>query len=71
MNLNLIKDFQITLDLIKIYPNPQIQVKATDLNTVKFSFIVQDNGDTVDLTGTIVRLTVKNPLVRQLFRIAS
>ena len=47
--------------MIKIYPNPQIQVKATDLNTIKFSFIVQDNGDTVDLTGTIVRLAVKKP----------
>ena len=61
MNLNLIKDFQITLDLIKIQNNPQIQVKATDLNTIKFSFSVLDDGAIVDLTGTIVRLTVKKP----------
>jgi hypothetical protein len=40
---------------------PAIQVKETDLNSIKFRFIVQDDGGIIDLTGTNVRLAVKKP----------
>jgi hypothetical protein len=41
--------------------NPQIQMKETDLNTVRFTFSVLDDGLACDLTGSTVQLTVKKP----------
>lgn len=46
---------------MKILTNPQIQVKESDLNTIKFLFEVWDGDVKADLTGTDVRLTVKKP----------
>lgn len=41
--------------------NPQIQMKETDLNSIRFTFSVLDDGQVCDLTGSIVRLTIKKP----------
>jgi hypothetical protein len=41
--------------------NPSIQVKESDLNSVKFNFQVSDDGIYVDLSGTSVVLTIKKP----------
>jgi hypothetical protein len=41
--------------------NPTIQVKETDLNSVRFVFSVQDDGMIVDLTGTNARLAIQKP----------
>lgn len=60
--MNLVKEYLLNLDLVKaIVTNPTIQVKETDLNSVKFLFRITDDGGIVDLTGSIVRLTVQKP----------
>lgn len=59
--MDLIKDYQITLDLIRTTSNPTIQVKQSDLNSVRFKFIVMDDGSVIDLTGAAVKLTVRKP----------
>lgn len=41
--------------------NPLIQVKETDLNSIKFIFQVQDDGTSIDLTGATARLSIKKP----------
>lgn len=58
---DLIKDFQINLDLITRQTNPIIQVSESDLNSVRFTFQVLDGGVKVDLTGASVILAVKKP----------
>jgi hypothetical protein len=55
------KEFQINLDLIKKTEIPPIQVKRTDLNNILFQFVLTDNGLIVDLTDSIVRLSVLKP----------
>ena len=40
---------------------PTIQVKETDLNSIKFTFRIQDDGAIIDLTGATVRLAVQKP----------
>jgi hypothetical protein len=58
---NLIKNFQIHLDLIKSQKNERIQIKKGDLNTVIFEFIVTDNDEPVNLTNSEVRLSILKP----------
>lgn len=59
---DLIKDFLISLDTVRNNKDiPTIQVKETDLNSVKFNFRILDDGDFVDLTGATVRLAVLKP----------
>lgn len=41
--------------------NPTIQVKQSDLNSVRFKFTVMDDGGVIDLTGASVRFTAKKP----------
>lgn len=41
--------------------NPLIQVKESDLNSIRFDFLIRDQGTVVDLTGAEVRLVVKKP----------
>jgi hypothetical protein len=59
--MNLIKDFTITLDLLKDTKNPLIQVKESDLNAIRFTFKVTDDDVQVDLTDAMVRLAVQKP----------
>jgi hypothetical protein len=61
MVTNLIKNFQINLDLIKSQKNERIQIKKGDLNTVIFEFIITDNDEPVDLTNSEVRLSILKP----------
>jgi BppU N-terminal domain/Collagen triple helix repeat (20 copies) len=55
------KNFQITLDLTEETTIPPIRVKRSDLNTVRFDFVVTDYGVPIDLTGSEVRLSVLKP----------
>ena len=41
--------------------NPQIQVKESDLNSIRFGFTVLDDNVAIDLTGAVVRLVVRKP----------
>ena len=58
---DLIKEFQINLDLTKKTEIPPIEVKRTDFNNVFFHFVVTDNGRIVDLTDCQVTLTILKP----------
>lgn len=46
---------------MKNQANPIIQIKESDLNSVRFDFRVLDDGTKVDLTGTTVSLAVQKP----------
>ena len=58
---DIIKNFQINLNLIsKTRINP-IVVSKGDLNTVLFAFTITENSERVDLTNAEVRLFVLKP----------
>lgn len=58
---DLIKNFLITLDLTEETTKPPVKIKRSDLNTVRFDFIVTDLNVPIDLTGAKVRLSVLKP----------
>jgi hypothetical protein len=56
------KEFPITLDLVKRISNPKYQIKQSDVDSVKFTFTLNNNDIPVDLTGTTLRMAVLNPI---------
>src|SRR4051812_18735631 len=58
---DLMKTFQISLDLVQTTTNPIIQIKESDLNAVRFVFQISDEGIILDLTDASVRLAVLKP----------
>lgn len=49
------------MDLVKVQKNSTIQIKTNDLNSVKFSFYITDNNVVCNLSGALVRLTIRKP----------
>jgi BppU N-terminal domain len=59
--MDLIKEFRLDLDLVEHLRNPTIQIKESDVNSVRFTFQVLDERISVDLTGAVVKIVVKKP----------
>jgi hypothetical protein len=57
----ILKQFQINLDLTKKTEIQPIQIKQSDFNTVIFEFVLTDDGRIIDLTGSSVQLAVLKP----------
>jgi hypothetical protein len=57
------KQFQISLDLVKIKatPSDSFIVKQNDLNTIEIDFTITMNDQPFVLTGTSVRLAIEKP----------
>jgi hypothetical protein len=57
----IVKNFQIHLDLIKNQKNDLIQIKKGDLNTVLFEFLITENDEPVNLTDSTIVMSVLKP----------
>jgi len=57
----LIKQFEITLDLINDVSNEVFSINQNDLNNIQFDFNLLNDGIPIDLTGSIIRFAIKKP----------
>ena len=49
--------------------NPTIQIKQSDLNSIRFAFTLLDDGSVLDLTGTTAQITIKKPSGMTVFQL--
>jgi hypothetical protein len=58
----MMKEYRITLDLIQSTENEEIYIKSDDVDSVKFIFEINNNGEIFDLTdATTTRLAIRRP----------
>jgi hypothetical protein len=57
----LIKQFEITLDLINDVSNEVFSINQNDLNNIQFDFNLLNDGIPIDLTGSTIRFAIKKP----------
>lgn len=62
------KEYQVTIDTTRETRNPVVHVNTNDLQTVKFIINILNQGKSVDLTGSTVRIAIKKPDNKTVFQ---